>query len=75
MINTGDNIHLSYDDMGNVTPPFNHVDSLIITINDSISHHFNHLNYSDEMNLLNIENYETGINDSGDVQYTYTFTD
>ena len=76
IIPSNDSFSTKFYDLGGISEPFDYADSLIIIIEDSISHHFNQFNLTDEMNLLNGENYEGGrVEGSNNYHFTYTFID
>ena len=76
IIPSNDSFSTKFYDLGGMSPPFDYADSLIIIIEDSISHHFNQFNLTDEMNLLNRINYEVGsVEGSNNYHFTYTFID
>ena len=76
IIPSNDSFSTKFYDLGGISPPFDSTDSLIIIIEDSISHHFNQFNLTDEMNLLYGENYEGGrVEGSNNYHFTYTFID
>ena len=76
IIPSNDSFSTKFYDLGGISEPFDYTDSLIIIIEDSISHHFNQFNLTDEMNLLYGENYEGGrVECSNNYHFTYTFID